>query len=57
MDARTRERAFDEFYTTKATGTGLGLAFVGRVAEAHGGHARIQGEKGVGTTVELEIPG
>jgi signal transduction histidine kinase len=56
MDVRTRERAFDEFYTTKATGSGLGLAFVGRVAEAHGGRARIDGEKGVGTTVAIEIP-
>ncbi len=56
MDVRTRERAFDEFYTTKATGSGLGLAFVSRVAEAHGGNARIEGEKGIGTTVELSVP-
>lgn len=56
MDARVRERAFDEFYTTKSTGTGLGLAFVGRVAEAHGGVARIESELGRGTKVEMEIP-
>jgi signal transduction histidine kinase len=56
MDARVRERAMDEFYTTKATGTGLGLAFVGRVAEAHGGKARIESEIGRGTKVEMEIP-
>lgn len=55
MDARVRERAFDEFYTTKSTGTGLGLAFVGRVAEAHGGRARVQSEPGRGTRVEMEI--
>jgi len=56
MDARVRERAFDEFYTTKATGTGLGLAFVGRVAEAHGGITRIESDLGRGTKVEMEIP-
>lgn len=56
MDARVRERAFDEFYTTKSTGTGLGLAFVGRVAEAHGGEAHIESEPGKGTRVEIEIP-
>lgn len=55
MDARVRERAFDEFYTTKSTGTGLGLAFVGRVAEAHGGKARVESEVGRGTRVEMEI--
>ena len=56
MDARTRERAFDEFYTTKATGSGLGLAFVARVAHAHGGRAEISGEAGKGTVVELSFP-
>ena len=55
MDARVRERAFDDFYTTKATGTGLGLAFVARVAEAHGGRARITSQQGKGTTIELEL--
>ncbi|WP_236607309.1 ATP-binding protein [Sandaracinus amylolyticus] len=56
MDARTRERAFDDFYTTKATGSGLGLAYVARVAQAHGGRARIESEEGVGTSVEIALP-
>ncbi len=55
MDARTRERALDDFFTTKATGSGLGLAFVARVAEAHGGRARIESAEGRGTTVELRL--
>jgi signal transduction histidine kinase len=56
MDARQRERAFDDFYTTKSTGTGLGLAFVRRVAEAHGGKVSMTSEVGQGTVVRLEIP-
>lgn len=56
MDARTRERAFDEFWTTKATGSGLGLGIVQRVAEAHGGEVRLETSSGRGTTVALFLP-
>ena len=56
MDARTRERAFDDFYTTKATGSGLGLAFVRRVAEAHGGEVSLTSRVGVGTVVRMRLP-
>lgn len=55
MDARLAERASDEFFTTKSEGSGLGLAFVSRVAEAHGGRARIDSREERGTTVELEL--
>lgn len=56
MDARTRERAFDEFFTTKAAGSGLGLSFVRRVAEAHGGRAALSAREGRGTVVTLRLP-
>lgn len=56
MDARTRERAFDDFFTTKASGSGLGLAFVRRVAEAHGGEALLSARAGRGTVVSLRLP-
>lgn len=56
MDARAVERAFGEFYTTKLAGTGLGLAFVRRVAEAHGGQATLQSAEGRGTTVRIRLP-
>jgi len=56
MSARTRERALDDFYTTKATGSGLGLAFVRRVAEAHGGEVSLSSHEGAGTTVRLFFP-
>ncbi len=56
MDARTRERAFDDFYTTKASGSGLGLAFVRRVVEAHGGQVALTSREGHGTVVRLRLP-
>jgi two-component system, NtrC family, sensor histidine kinase HydH len=56
MDPRQAERAFDEFYTTKPTGSGLGLAFVRRVARAHGGDATLSSRVGVGTIVQMRLP-
>jgi signal transduction histidine kinase len=56
MDARTRERAFDDFFTTKPTGTGQGLAFVNRVVEAHRGRVSLSSEPGRGTVVRVQLP-
>jgi signal transduction histidine kinase len=56
MDARSRARALDDFFTTKATGSGLGLPFVHRVITAHGGEVHLESEGGRGTTVELVLP-
>jgi signal transduction histidine kinase len=41
---------------TKAKGSGLGLAFVRRVAIAHGGNVSLVSRSGVGTAVELRLP-
>ena len=56
MSARTLAQALDDFFTTKATGSGLGLPFVRRVAEAHGGEISLMSKEGVGTTVRLFLP-
>jgi signal transduction histidine kinase len=56
MDARILEHATDQFFTTKATGSGLGLNFVERVARAHHGSLDLTSELGRGTTVRLWMP-
>ena len=56
MTPNVRACAFDEFYTTKSEGSGLGLPFVRRVVEAHGGRVSLRSEPGVGTCVELWLP-
>jgi two-component system sensor histidine kinase HydH len=51
-----RAKLFTPFFTTKARGTGLGLATVRRIAEAHGGHIEILSSGADGTTMRLTLP-
>lgn len=56
MNARDAERATEDFFTTKATGSGLGLSFARRVTEAHGGTLTVGSRVGEGTRVTLRLP-
>ena len=47
---------FEPFYTTKTKGTGLGLANVKRIVEAHGGIVKVLNAKGTGTIFKVFIP-
>jgi len=58
MDAETRARAFDPFFTRKQVneGTGLGLSLVYGVVKQAGGRVRLLSEPGRGTRVEIYWP-
>jgi signal transduction histidine kinase len=56
MDTLVLKRAKDAFFTTRSTGTGLGLALVDRIANAHGGIFTIESRPGVGTTASIKLP-
>jgi signal transduction histidine kinase len=47
---------FDPFFSTKETGTGLGLPLSLGIVEAHGGVLRVQSKPGRGTAVIIELP-
>lgn len=49
-------KAFVPFFTTKRTGTGLGLPFARRIAEAHGGSVEIESRENTGTAASLVVP-
>jgi two-component system sensor histidine kinase FlrB len=51
-----RRRIFDPFYTTRANGTGLGLAVVRSVAEAAGGQVRVEDAPGGGARFVMTLP-
>ncbi|SNB45395.1 Signal transduction histidine kinase [Geobacter sp. DSM 9736] len=50
------EQIFEPFYTTKESGTGLGLAVTRKIIQAHGGSVTLQSEVGRGTSVCVRLP-
>lgn len=56
IDAEGLARLFEPFYTTKESGTGLGLASVHRIVEAHQGTVEVSSEVGRGTTFAILLP-
>jgi PAS domain S-box-containing protein len=53
---RDREMIFEPFYTTKAQGTGLGLAVVARIVRDHGGSIEVENVAGGGARFAISLP-
>ncbi len=56
MDEEALGRVFEPYFSTKATGTGLGLPIARRNIELNGGSVAVTSAKGVGTTVAVRLP-
>jgi signal transduction histidine kinase len=62
IPAREQRRIFDKFYRVPSkenhaiSGTGLGLALVAHIANAHGGSVEVESAPGKGSTFSIALP-
>ncbi len=56
MSADVRERVFQPYFSTKKSGTGLGLPTVRRIVREHGGTIELTSEEGRGTQFAIRLP-
>lgn len=56
LSREQRKYVFQPFFTTKAKGTGLGMAIVKRIVEAHGGNISVGDDVGQGAEFLITLP-
>ena len=56
LDPKTQQQVLEPFFTTKAQGTGLGLAVVQSVVRNHGGKIQLSCKPQMGCQVRLSFP-
>ncbi|MBA3884032.1 MAG: PAS domain-containing protein, partial [Chthoniobacterales bacterium] len=56
MSVESLSRVFEPYYTTKTSGSGLGLLIVRRIVREHGGELAIESSEGKGITLTIRLP-
>ncbi|WP_161807202.1 PAS domain-containing protein [Desulfatitalea tepidiphila] len=56
MEEETLQRAFEPLFTTRARGTGIGLANVKKIVEEHRGSVSLTSNPGEGTQISIALP-
>ena len=56
MSAENLSRVFEPYFTTKPSGSGLGLLIVRRIVREHGGELSIESSQGKGLTLTIRLP-
>jgi two-component system, sporulation sensor kinase E len=56
MSPENLSRVFEPYFTTKSSGTGLGLLIVRRIVREHGGELSIESSQGKGITLTIRLP-
>ena len=56
MSAENLSHVFEPYFTTKPSGTGLGLLIVRRIVREHGGELAVESSEGKGLTLTIRLP-
>jgi len=56
IDPEIKSKMFNPFFSTKAEGTGLGLALVKKIVTLHQGWIEVQSKPGKGTRITMHLP-
>jgi signal transduction histidine kinase len=56
ISPETRSRLFEQFFTTKAEGLGMGLAIARSIVEAHAGTVDVENAEGGGARFHFTLP-
>jgi signal transduction histidine kinase len=56
MSVENLSRVFEPYFTTKPSGSGLGLLIVRRIVREHGGELSIESSEGKGLTLTIRLP-